>query len=520
MWRVALITCGVATAAHAQATHALSFRDALAITLAHNGDLAVAQADVAIADDEVALAGAVFAPRLLATAQVGHDDDPGSALRFAGTDTTYAGSLALAGKLSTGLTYSLTLSALSERLANPFLTIYDPADTAALTLSVSQPLLRGAGRRANLQPLVVAALRRDLGEQQLRARLDQVAGAVEVAYWTLALAVKEREARAASLQLAEDQLAESTRLVHLGTIAELDATDAEAGVGRARQEQVRSEQQVASAQAALRTVIVGEPGWRADDALVPTDEADASAATYALADHLALARAHRPDLAAAEAALRVEQAALAITQDELKPALDVIATGGAIGFAGQIDHNYATGGISVFDNTLLPTYTADRALDGGAGRALKNLATVSGYTVSLGLRLELPLDNTAAEARHARQRHATTRAEAQARALVARIEAEVENSVALAAGDAALVRAADDAVAVNARLLAGMRKRFSAGAVTSFDVLRVADALTRAQIDAARARVNHQLSLARLAAADGTLLDQLHITTSALQKTQ
>ncbi|MBC7976074.1 MAG: TolC family protein, partial [Myxococcales bacterium] len=105
-------------------------------------------------------------------------------------------------------------------------------------------------------------------------------------------------------------------------------------------------------------------------------------------------------------------------------------------------------------------------------------------------------------------------------ALLARVDNEVRRSVALLQSDEALAKAADEAVTVNERLLVGMRKRFSAGAITSFDVLRVADELTRAKIEAARARVSYRISLARLATADGTLLPQRNITASSLRSSK
>jgi outer membrane protein TolC len=61
-----------------------------------------------------------------------------------------------------------------------------------------------------------------------------------------------------------------------------------------------------------------------------------------------------------------------------------------------------------------------------------------------------------------------------------------------------------------------MRKRFRAGAATTFDVLRVSEELTRARVEAARVRADYQITLARLRAVTGTTLDPLRITTKNL----
>lgn len=509
------LTVAAAGSARAEVRRELTFADAVAIAIAHNGDLYLAQNDTAIAAADLALARSVFAPRLIGNARVGQDDQPGTAQRFAWKELTASGSIELAGRMPTGLLYSLSLGATADRLSSPFDAVYDPAYTTGLTLSLTQPLLRGGWRAANLQPIVVASLRRDLSEQQLRVRLEQIVGEVEVAYWTLALAYKEREARESSLKLAQDQLADSTRLVRLGTISDLDVIEARSGVGRMRQQLIRAEQAIAEAEGRLRAVIVGDPAWRPDDVIVPVDAPDVAHVSYSIAEHIQLAHDHRPDVLAARKQLAAERAAAGVTANDLLPALDLVVTGGLVGFAGQLDRNYATSG--VVDGTLNPVYVADPEVDGGVMRAFRNLATGGNYMVSLGLRLELPLDNRAAQARHDRQLHVVGQARIAEQALLARVDSEVRTSLAVLQGDEALQQAADEAVTVNERLLAGMRKRFSVGAITSFDVLRVADELTRAQIDAARARVSYRLSLARLATADGTLLDQLHVALSALR---
>lgn len=506
-----MIACALATRlAHADRERALSFAQAVDAALAHNSDLAVARVDTALADDEVALASSVFAPRLIASAKLARDDQPGDAVNFAWTDTTARGSLALTGRIRSGLTYTLSADSLLDRFSSPFQTIYRPAYTTSLGLTLTQPLLRGGWRAANMQPIVVASLRAQLSQQQLRARLEQLVGDIAVAYWSLALSYKEREARASSLQLAKDQAAESARLIKLGNISELDVVEAQAGVGRAQQALLAVDQQLLDAEARLRALVIGGPDWQPDETLRPADAPATDAVSPTLAEHLAIARRNRPDLAVAAGTLAVERAGLAVTADDRKPQLDLVLSATAIGFAGELQNTYATAGVA--DGTLTPAYAPDRDLEGGAARALGNLATAGNYAVSLGLRLELPLDHSAADARHARQRHAVTRAELAQRAVQVQIENDVRRSLGLVTSDARLARAAEDAVAVHQRLLAGMRKRFSAGTVTSFDVLRVSDALTQAEIDVARARTNYRISLARLAISEGTLLQQLNIS--------
>ena len=486
----------------------LSFDQAVQVALAHNGDLYVARQDTAITADDIAQARSVFDPRLIASARIGRDDELGSPIRLAWTDLLVTDSVELTGLASTGATYSLGFTFTDDHYSAPLLGFYDPSYLTTLSVSLTQPLLRNGWRTATHQPIVVASLRHDLSEQQLRVQLEVLVGEIETAYWGLELARNEVEARDASLKLATEQVAESQRLVRLGTISDLDVIEAQAGVDRAQQQLLTAQQHESQAEGELRRVIVGDPGWKPDDVLVPTDSADVEQVSDSIQEHLEAARRNRPDLIADRAQIDAEQAQLVVTADQLKPQLDLVVGGSLYGFSGTIDPNGALAAV--------PNYMADARAIGGAGKAFENLAVGGNYVVSLGVRLELPISNSAAKARNAHQRDVVVRAKLQQQALLAQVENEVRTSLALLKDNEKLEQAADKAVTTTQKLLAGMRKRFAAGAVTSYDVLRVADQLTQAQIDAARARVNYRLSLARLATADGTLLERHHITLGSL----
>lgn len=500
----------VPAVAHAD-ERSLSLADVLRIALQHNGDLHVSQTDAAIASDELEAARAVFAPRFVSEVRFARERQAGSATSVAWSDARIQGSVELLGRVPTGLAYSLRFGAGREDYENPFATVFSPANTTSLTLSVTQPLLRGAWAAAGL-PIEIADRRRAASHEQLRVRLEQVVGQVEVAYWTLALAHREQEARASSLRVAEEQLADSARLARLGTISELDVVEARAGVSRRQQELTRSRQDLAIAEAGLRALLQ-EPGGSA--AIVPVDVAELVAVALSIDEHMEIARRSRPDLAAAAALVKAEEAALQQAANELLPALDVVASIGVVGFSGTLQRNYLTAG--VVDGKLDPPYAVADDVNGGAGQSLANLVTGGAYVVSLGLKLELPIANRGPRSRHDRQRHLLERARLVEHSLLASVRNELQRSLELLAGDAEEVKIADELVAHDTRLLAGMRKQFALGGITSFDVLRVADELARAQIDAARARANYRISLARLAAARGTLLQHHQIDVPALR---
>jgi outer membrane protein len=487
----------------------LSFQDALQLAIEHNADLYVTRSDTDIAADDLNTASAIFDPHLVFNAHYGHERELGGPVRFAWTDSSVVGSAEIRGLTGIGTTYSVGVAENYDKYLSEFATIYAPAYTTSLNLVVTQPLLRNAGSATNHAAIVVSSLRRDLSEQQLRVKLETIIGEVETAYWTLALANNEVAARESSLKIAKEQISDSQRLVKIGTISDLDLVEAQAGVDREQQTLLQAKQQVIEAEGRLRILIIGAPSWKPDDTLVATDDPAVANVSMSLDEHLALARKNRPDVLAAVAQVNAETAALGITSNDARPQLDLIVSGSLIGFAGQLDE---TSGVT--DGST--GFTGDPKAMGSFGTALGNLAA-GDYTVSVGLRLDLPLSNDAAKARDQRQRHTLQRAQLAQQSVAQRLDNEVRTTVALLVSNEALQRSADATVKTNEKLLAGMRKRFAVGAVTSYDVLRVADELTRSQIGAARARVSYRISLARLAAADGTLLDKYKVTLASLR---
>jgi outer membrane protein TolC len=513
------LAIGPAPAA-AEAAHELSLADAVRTAVASDAELYIAREAARDAADGIALARAAFLPRLTGEVYATRNDQPPNATSFAAVDTIAAATFGVVGRIETGMTYNVSAGLLRQDRDDPTTVVYNAAATTTLHAEIVQPLRRGAFAAAR-QPIVVASVRRNRSDQELRARIERTVGAVEIAYWNLVRARSEREARSSALALARDQAKESQELRRLGTGSDLDIVEAQAGVSRREQELLQTEQDVVEADGRLFEALGvrdGDPGWTAGDALVPTDTAadpaELGAGSIDVAVQLQLARTRRADVAAAHDQIAAELAELSITGDQRRAPVDLIAAVGTVGFAGELASSYATAGVN--GTGLVPPYRTDPAYDGGLATSLKNTLGRD-LNVFVGLRFELPLGHHEAEIRHAIQQRSVVRAQLAERQTLARIESEVRTTVARLAVSVQLVAAADHSAELSSQLLEGTRKRFRAGASTTFDVLRVSEELTRARIEAARARADYRASLTRLATATGTLLDGMGISIESLR---
>jgi outer membrane protein TolC len=511
---VALILGGEERPAAAEG-RGLSLAEAVQTALANDAELYIAREDARAAVEGISLARSAFAKRLFGEIYGTRTAQPPSATSFRTVDTIAAATVGIAGRIESGLTYIVSGRLTRQNLDDPFSTLYDAATTTTVHAEVVQPLWRGAFAAAR-RPIVVASLRRNRSEHELRARVEGTVGAVQVAYWNLVRARSERDARTSALELAGEQVEDSRRLQRLGTGSDLDVVEAEAGVSRRRQELLRTEQDVVEADGKLFEAIgvrAGEAGWDAGRAIVPTDAPQIEPLAAGVDAQIALARTRRADALAARDLIGAEAAELAVAADRRRASIDLVAAAGTAGFAGALASTYATAGVN--GGGLDPMYATDPAYDGGIGSSLRNTVGRD-LQLYLGLRFELPLGNHEAEVRHSIQQRTLARARLAERATLAQIESEVRTTVARIGVGAELVAAADRTVALSEKLLEGMRKRFRAGASTSFDVLRVSDELTRARVEAARARADYRASLTRLAAATGTLLEGLGISVDSI----
>ncbi len=113
----------------------------------------------------------------------------------------------------------------------------DPLDReyeGFLGASLVQPLLRNAGLGVALARLRLARAESEIAFQEFRKQLLLVMARAEIAYWSLYLAQEQERLGAESVTLAEKVLADNRARVGTGKMAELEVSQAQAGVAMRR----------------------------------------------------------------------------------------------------------------------------------------------------------------------------------------------------------------------------------------------------------------------------------------------
>lgn len=146
------------------------------------------------------------------------------------TDET--GALALTVPLPTGAVAQVTVP-LTKTRYNP-VPAGAPASfyTTSPVVSVTQPVLRGAGLRINLAPINRARLSGQQTEAQTKLLINNLLANVDRAYWRLWAAQRELDVRYEQFELAQRQLAHADRLAGAGLVPKMEILRSRVGIAQ------------------------------------------------------------------------------------------------------------------------------------------------------------------------------------------------------------------------------------------------------------------------------------------------
>lgn len=418
------------------------------------------------------------------------------------------GGVSLSKGFSTGaaLTGAFSSSRTSESSTRLGL---DPYTSGAFSLSLVQPLWRGAGTTVNRRFIRIANLQRDIADDVFRAQVIQTVFDVIRLYWDYVSLTQDVDVKRQALTAAE-RLHDDTRAqIDEGTQAPIQLTQAQALVATNRQ-MLNEAEGLAQQQELLLKEVLTRRGI-ADPALAaarivpltpsPAPETDA---LPPLASLLHDALGHRPDLALARRQLEASNTSLIGSRNALRPEVNLVASIQGNGLAGRPNPDLAAGST--------PT---DPAFVGAYRDALRQILKADYRDLAAGVQVTVPLQNRIAKADAARDL-------VQVRQTAIRI-AQVESQVRLEVGNAWIAvqraRVSVDAAVETKRLqeeaVAVERERFDAGVSTTYNVIQMEANLALARSAEVSARGVYAKARAALDRATAATLDVHHVIVDA-----
>ena len=370
----------------------------------------------------------------------------------------------------------------------------NPQISSSARLQLTQPLLRGAWYPYNTGALRIARNNERLTVEQLEQAVVETVYAVEQAYWELAFALKNYEARRKSLEVASQDLRNTRRRESVGSVAALDVTIVESQVALRKVEFSEAELLLENSRDDLLDLLNFAGGrslqkrWQTerpdpyDDILVVTaSEPDSSRLVVERAESLGTAFDRRADFRQVAIDLDSQRIRVDLAKNEMMPKLDITGSWEQHGLAEEYD------------------------------RAIRSLADGDFYSWAVGVRFEVPLSQRGPRNRYLQARDEVTRIRLEQAKLENRIILEVDRAIRTLESLEERVADLDDRVRLQSAILEAERKKLRAGTSISYTVSTIENDLIDSQAQALRAAADYETAKATYYRSVGTLLDRYRI---------
>ena len=488
---VRLVDRGAAAGLPAQARRVfdLTVDDAIERALDRNLDIAVERLNPQLQDMSVAEANSAFMPNLNSSFDVGHSLRPSqSQLDGTGQLTRRAidserGNAVLGLEQSVrwyGGRYSIDWNNARTETNNVFFS-YNPSYTSNVALSYTQPLLRGFRIDDPRRRLLVSRLNRHISDIDLRETIANTLAEVRRAYWDLVYAKASVGVQQQALDLAERLVRDNRARVEIGTLAPIDVVQAQSEAAARRQSLAEAEQQLRTAEIALKQLIVDgtdDEAWDAEINAVDRPVLDQGPIDVDAAIRTALDA--RTDVARTRRQQEINDVTLQNLENATLPALDLVGSFRLQGQGGTERISPFLGG------------PASLTIPGGYGDALDDVFRADFPDWTVRLQLSYPLGQSAQKAAHARARLQVRQTRAQIRQIELRIAAEVTNAAVQIESVQERIDAARAARELAEEQLDAEESKFEVGTSTNFFVVQAQRDLATARDSELRAILDYQ----------------------------
>ncbi len=447
----------------------ITLSDAVAMALAKNTDLIVAQENRRIAGSQVLQAKGAFDVRFQVVPSYQYQtlvtNNPFAVSPGGGpiNNNSFGTSAGFSTQTENGTQLGVSASAQRMNSTSIFQT-FNPFYETSISLNFTQPLLRGASFSESRRQLQLARINQSLSSDNALSTASGTLVNVLDTYYDLIAAWRQVAIQEDGLRQAKAQSESNARLVKQGAAAPVDVVESDTQVDVFQDNIYSALQNVARLQYQLKALILANPSdpvWRAN--LVPVSAATTLPAEPTVNDIVAAALKQRPEVAQLMESSHQADVNVAYARSQLLPQFDLQGSAGYNGYAGS-NTNLSLPGFTL---PPVPAYQ-----DGGLGQSWNSLFDKRYPTVQLQATLSLPLQNSGARGAYGAAVEQKRSVQTQQLALMQRIQAEAGNALQQYRTGRSRVVAARAAREAAERVLAGEQRRFAAGQSTTFLVLQ------------------------------------------------
>ena len=415
----------------------------------------------------------------------------------------------------------------------PFTTL-SPQLNSSFKFQLTQHLLQGFGFAANNRFIRIAKNTREQTDVSFRLQVIATVNQIQTLYWDLVYAYENARVQKESLAFADKTLSDTKKQVEIGSLAPIEVVRAQSTVAQDQQAltialtNLQLEQLLMKN--ALSRTLRDQALAGADVIPTSTMELPANEPVQPTQDLIADALRHRADLVVQRIQLNSSEISNKAVRSALLPTLDLFAYYGGTGLGGVQNPtnlcanqpvaeqgegfcagpNQAAGG-----ETFIPI-----APTNSYGSMLNQLINSTGSDKGVGLQLNIPLRNRAAQAVQIRSELEYQQAQMRLQQIENQISIEVRNAQFGVEQNRASVASAQAAVDYARQSLDAEQKKYQFGTSTTTLVLQTQSALATSESTLMSAMAAYEKSRIELDRATGATLDHAGISIDDAAKGQ
>jgi len=407
----------------------------------------------------------------------------------------------------------------SHQTNNVPFTTFSPLVTSSLQLRLTQHLLQGFGIPANSRFIHIAKNNRELSDVAFRLQVITTVDQIENLYWDLVFAYENARVQNESLNFAQKTLSDTKKQVEIGSLAPIEVVRAQSTVAQDQQLVTTAQTNLQLEQLLMKNALTRtlKDPTLATAEVIPTSTMDIpqQEAVVPTEDLINDALRHRAELVESRIDLNSREFSNKAVRSALLPTLDLFAYYGGSGLGGDLKpgltlctpgENPITTGCAV----VPPDFQTSKVVS--YSTALDNLVTSAAPDKGIGLQLNIPIRNRAAQSLQVRSELEYRQAEMRLQQIENQVGIEVRNAQYAVQQNRASVDSAKAAVELARQSLDAEQKKYQFGTSTATLVLQYQSQLATAESTLVNATVAYEKSRLELDRATGTLLDHAGIS--------
>jgi len=409
----------------------------------------------------------------------------------------------------------------SRQTTNNIVQTISPALSSNFRFTLTQHVLQGFGFAPNTRFIRIAKNNREISDVTFRLQVIDTVDQIENMYWDLVYNYENVRVQKESLAFAQKTLSDTKKQVEIGTLAPIEVVRAQSTVATDQQALTVAEtslqlQQLLVKNALSRNLL--DPVL-ADAEVVPTSvmELPPQEPISPIQDLVNEGLSHRAELATARINLTNSEISKKAVVSALRPTLDAFAYYGGSGLGGsQNPANVCNPNVPAADQPFCnPLGSVPTSSYVGT---LNQLVDSTAPDKGVGLTLNIPLRNRAAQALQVRSELEYRQAQLRLQQIENQVRIEVRNAQFSVQQNRAAVDSAQAAVALGRQSLDAEQKKYALGASTSTLVLQNRSALATAESNLVQAMANYEKSRVELDRSTGLLVDHAGVLLSDAQR--